>query len=429
MYHNGHGHLHYDGYAGYRLRQRLPNGQPGDYVTRSDGTGVVGAKVGFCLLTFSGTFTTEQGTSSSTLPGYNRDSTDSMGQTIPQNCGYNQGVRVGHYDQYSSGLEGQWIDVTGVPAGQYFVEITMDDSNMMNETNETNNAKSFAVNVTNSSLPPTADQFDSGGVHNDTWDTATNMNQLGIFTQTGLTLNWGFDRDYFQFEATSSGTGTISTTASGTNTNVDIYLYNERGNLLQQSTGTSGTESVSTTFEKGAIYYLKAQSWNSTLVSNYQIAWNIKPTVSYAAPDSQASELGANTGTFNVARNGPTTSPVTIGLTIGGTATRNVDYLLSSPDGTLSGDNLTIGNLASNVNIIVTPIADGLGEGNETVTLTIANGSNFVSAGGTFTVTITERIVPRAPITAHPPVSITFNGGRQIGDEDPDRLESDLLAI
>src|SRR5688500_4424747 len=162
-YHQGHGHFHYDDYAEYNLRHRNANGTPGDYVTRSDGT-VVGGKVGFCLLTFSGTFTTESGANSSTLPGFNQDG------MAPANCGFGQGIRVGRYDQYTSSLEGQWIDVTGVPNGQYFVEIKLDAQNTMLESNDSNNAKSFAFTL-NAGTPGggiTPDEYDLGAARDRT---------------------------------------------------------------------------------------------------------------------------------------------------------------------------------------------------------------------------------------------------------------------
>jgi hypothetical protein len=320
-----------------------------------------------------------------------------------------------------------------VPGGQYFVEITMDDSNMMSETNESNNAKNFAVTVpSNTPGGVQPDAFDSNGQRNDTWDDAANLGGLGIFTQTALTVHWGFDRDYFAFDATSTGTGTISTTGSG---NIDLYLYDERGEVLKQSTLTGASESVSWNFQKDTKYYVMVQTYNSTLSSNYQIAWNIKPVVEYAAPVALASEIGLRPGKFTIARNGPVTSPVTIPLTIGGTAVRNADYTLSSPDGTLSGNNITIGNLSSLVTIYVTPIQDNIAESNETVTLAIASGSAFVSAGGTQTVVISDRLIPRPPIAPTPPVSITFGGfgdrrifGQDV-DSDGERNDDALLAI
>ncbi|CAN5508664.1 hypothetical protein BH09PLA1_BH09PLA1_32790 [soil metagenome] len=423
IYHPGHGHLHYDGYASYKLRARNGDGTPGAYIERSDGSGVVGAKVGFCLLTFSGTFTTEAGGNSSLLPGYNQDT------NAPSSCGYQQGIRVGHYDQYSSGLTGQWIDVTGVPNGQYFLEIQLDASNAMAESNDANNAKTFAVtlNVNPPSGGITPDVYDTNG-QNDTPATATDMGALGVFTKTGLNIDWGQDKDYFEFTATSSTTGTITTTSTGGD--VDLYLYDSAGNELRQSALPTGSDSVSWNFTAGEEYYIKVHTYNSTTSSNYQIAWNIKPTVAYAATDSVASELGSNTGNFRIDRNGPTTGPLIIDLLIEGTATRGVDYTLSSPDGNLVGNQLTVGTLASSVNIIVTPIKDNIREDQETVILSIASATAYVSTGGTQTITIDDKprrqVFPGGP--SLPPGTLgtgVFNDHPLLDNHDGERLSFD----
>jgi len=431
VYHSGHGHLHYQGYANYALRYRNADGSAGRYVSRADGSGIIGAKVGFCLLTFGGTFTTEGGQNSSTLPGYEQDT------NAPSNCGYNQGIRVGHYDQYSSGLEGQWLDVTGVPNGQYFLEIKLDAENTMLEGNDANNAKTFAVNInfSNGTGGITPDEFDSNGNHNDTLATATDMGELGIMTKTGMNINWGQDKDYYEFTAASSGNGTITTTSTGGD--VDLYLYDNSGKELKQSTNVGSTDSITWNFTKGQEYYIKCHTYNSTTASNYQIAWNIKPVVAYPVTDSLASEIGPNTGKFTVTRNGPVSSPTTVAMIIGGTAVRGVDYVLSSPDGNINGNNLTIGNLVSTVNVIVTPISDGLVEGTETVTLTLNDGSTYVSGGGTSTVMILDRLLPTSPVHPTDPVNITTGGSggsggfsnRLILGDDTDRMDEPLLSI
>src|SRR5947209_14992832 len=50
------------------------------------------------------------------------------------------------------------------------------------------------------------------------------------------------------------------------------------------------------------------------------------PTVTIAATDATASEPGTNTGTVTLTRTGSTTAPLTVNLTVGGTATNGVDY-------------------------------------------------------------------------------------------------------
>jgi len=201
IYHPAHSHFHMEGYAEYRLVQNV-GGQPGAQVFRNDGTEAIGEKVGFCLINVS-TFTTSGGQSSTSLPGYN-----ATGQPSP-GCGFQQGVSVGRADVYGSGYDGQWIDVTGVPNGSYFISVTVDAANAVEESDETNNTMyvPFTLNVN----PPTGgiplDRFDqaSNGGPNNTFATATDLGELGVATEAGLTAHAGVDFDYFRFTATSSG--------------------------------------------------------------------------------------------------------------------------------------------------------------------------------------------------------------------------------
>jgi Lysyl oxidase/Chitobiase/beta-hexosaminidase C-terminal domain/Bacterial pre-peptidase C-terminal domain len=102
-----HGHYHFRSFAQYRLLDR---------------TGAVvrtGKKVGFCLMD-----------TTRVQPGANPS---------PRYTCNQQGIQAGWADVYSSNLSGQWIDITGVPAGQYQLEVTLDPQNVIDESDETNN--------------------------------------------------------------------------------------------------------------------------------------------------------------------------------------------------------------------------------------------------------------------------------------------------
>jgi hypothetical protein len=110
-----HGHYHFRSFAQYRLL---------------DSTGAVvrnGKKVGFCLMDI-----TRVNTSANPSARYT--------------CS-NQGIQAGWADVYSSNLSGQWIDITGVPAGAYVLEITMDPMNLIDESDETNNTGRINVTI------------------------------------------------------------------------------------------------------------------------------------------------------------------------------------------------------------------------------------------------------------------------------------------
>jgi Lysyl oxidase/Chitobiase/beta-hexosaminidase C-terminal domain/Bacterial pre-peptidase C-terminal domain len=110
-----HGHYHFNSFAQYRL------------LYAAGGVARVGKKVGFCLM----------------------DIARIDGTANPSgryNCS-NQGIQAGWADVYSSNLSGQWIDITGLPAGQYILEISMDPLNFIDELDETNNVTSVAVTI------------------------------------------------------------------------------------------------------------------------------------------------------------------------------------------------------------------------------------------------------------------------------------------
>jgi hypothetical protein len=57
------------------------------------------------------------------------------------------GVSVGWADIYSPNLPGQWVDVTGLPDGMYWLEVIADPYNRIQEIDETNNATRIKVNL------------------------------------------------------------------------------------------------------------------------------------------------------------------------------------------------------------------------------------------------------------------------------------------
>jgi hypothetical protein len=370
-YHAGHGHLHFDGYAYYRLRHNV-GGQPGAYVDRPDGTGIIGEKIGFCLINTGSSFTMENGQSSITLPGYNASGQPSVG------CGLVQGVHVGKTDGYGVGTTGQWLDVTGVPNGQYFLEIMLDAENAMMETNEANNAKTFpfTLNVNPPAGGILPDQFDISPVNNDTFANAVDVGVMSTFSQTGLTIHWGMDFDYFRFVAASSGPATV--TAAQASGNVDIYLYDAGQTQIGASTNASGNESISYSFVAGQTYYLMARAYNSTTSSNYQVAWNLKPTATAAATTPTAGELGGNYGMIALARNGPDHASLTVNFTVGGTATRGVDYQIFHEGFEVTGNSVIISAINQAAMLEIRPIHDSIPEPTETVIITLGTGSTYV---------------------------------------------------
>jgi hypothetical protein len=111
-------------------------------------------------------------------------------------------------------------------------------------------------------------------------------------------------------------------------------------------------------------------------------------SVSVFALDSNASESGGDNGIFQVFRGGDTSLPLTVNFTMSGTATEGTDY-------TALGGSVVIPAGQSNANVTVVPIADGLSEGTETVTLTLAPGLyTILQASSSATLNINDGAPP-----------------------------------
>jgi hypothetical protein len=109
-----HGHYHFQTYASYDL-------------TDGDGNSVAtGQKQAFCLMDFNPFDTTER---------------------AKYSCS-NQGIQAGWADTYGSYLSCQWIDVTGVPAGDYTLTIHVNYDRHVAESDYSNNELSVPVTIT-----------------------------------------------------------------------------------------------------------------------------------------------------------------------------------------------------------------------------------------------------------------------------------------
>ncbi|NJN49227.1 MAG: hypothetical protein HC805_04890, partial [Alkalinema sp. RL_2_19] len=123
-----HGHFHFENFAVYNLRTIEPDGTPGAIVAS-------GGKTSFCLLNVQHPF--PQLTAAAPIA-------DGRGGL---DCGFIQGIDVGYADVYARDLPNQWIDVSSVPNGDYWLEITTDPDNRIQESNETNNTDYLRITL------------------------------------------------------------------------------------------------------------------------------------------------------------------------------------------------------------------------------------------------------------------------------------------
>jgi hypothetical protein len=110
-----HGHFHFNGYAKYRLLDM-------NMVEVASGH-----KQAFCLLDF--------------------EQWDSMApNNAVYDCSY-QGIQKGWADTYDSYLDCQWVDITGVPPGNYLLEIVLNEAHALGEKDYTNNSALVPVTI------------------------------------------------------------------------------------------------------------------------------------------------------------------------------------------------------------------------------------------------------------------------------------------
>ena len=120
------GHLYLKGIAEYRLRT----------VTSGSGVGpIVATRVKTSYALIDGV---QYNTS---LPGTQpRTVYDSIHDPL-------LGISVGWADVYRWAVPGQWIDVTGLPDGQYWLEVEIDPDELIQETNDANNTTRVLVDL------------------------------------------------------------------------------------------------------------------------------------------------------------------------------------------------------------------------------------------------------------------------------------------
>jgi hypothetical protein len=128
-----------------------------------------------------------------------------------------------------------------------------------------------------------------------------------------------------------------------------------------------GDETVELTLSTSASYIVGSPPGNSgvvTIVDN-------DAEVTIAVADGSASEAALDPGTFTVSRSGPTTAPLTVSYTVGGTASNGSDFAAM-------GTSVVIPAGSASATITVTPVDDAFAEGNETVVVTISPSANYI---------------------------------------------------
>jgi hypothetical protein len=126
VFHPQHNHTHFEDFAHYKIREIIGTSGVGEILAESE-------KVSFCLI--------DESVYNSYLPGFSW-------YRRYRSCGTRvQGLSVGWKDVYDKSLYGQWIDITDLPAGSYWLESTADPLNRIRESSGSNNTTRIKISL------------------------------------------------------------------------------------------------------------------------------------------------------------------------------------------------------------------------------------------------------------------------------------------
>lgn len=305
VYHPSHQHIHFNDWTVFRLREILPGGGVGN-VIRS------GQKTSFCIL--------ELLTYDNSLPGYN----SSPGYS---SCGQVQGLRPGRADIYDASLDDQYIDITGLPDGDYWLEGEVDPNNQVLESNETNNVGRIQVHV---GVPPptTADRYEEDDTQAITLarpEAGTNSPNLGTVNALRNIDHLSMDdaADWFRFRLNNTGESDdyvrISSMYGGSD--IDLFLYNSNNTLLGSSESGTNTEQVSLSGRAPGYYWIKVLRYsgsNPRYLLTIQPSTNRPPNLTMTSPIAPGMWVEKSWDTVPVSWTGndPDGDPKTVSLYI-----------------------------------------------------------------------------------------------------------------
>jgi alpha-tubulin suppressor-like RCC1 family protein len=110
-----------------------------------------------------------------------------------------------------------------------------------------------------------------------------------------------------------------------------------------------------------------------------------QPALSVSSVPATIAENSGTNAVFRIAATPTGTSAITLGFALSGSAVNGTDYQ------TISNFTATIASGSSSVDVPISPLADGIYEGNENVVFTILSGTGYVvGSGSSATLTITQ---------------------------------------
>jgi hypothetical protein len=269
-----HGHYHFEEFANY------------DLVDTNGNIVAAGHKVGFCLLD-------DHAWSPTASPQAKYD------------C-WNQGIQAGWADVYAAGLPCQYIDITGVPGGNYTLRMTVNPDGLIPEADTNNNVTFVPVTIPSAGeiclLGPFNDNFMNGMNITNTPFTFSELNQCATKEplEPNHAGNAGGHSIWFNWTPYTNQTAVITTRRSDFDTLLAVYTGSSYLNLTLVASnddiipGVFLQSQVSFPAIAGTTYHIAVDGWGGAVGT---AVLNINPPANDDFVD--AAVISGSSGTTN----------------------------------------------------------------------------------------------------------------------------------
>jgi hypothetical protein len=273
-YHPTHGHMHFNDWTIFRLRQYLPGGGVGNVIR-------TGTKTSFCII--------ETTVYDSSMPGF------SNAAWGPYGCGTKQGHRPGRADTYGASLDGQYVDIQGVPDGIYWLEGEVNPNRNVLELNYDNNIARIPISIGNipAATPDAYEENDTRAVVDARTEGEANSPNLGVINSHRVITNLSVDDadDWYKFRLNNTGTPgdyiRMETPYQSTGLGLSFYLYNSAGALIASVLDTNGLKQITLNGRVAGTYYMRVARQNSNnpfYMLTVEPAGNLPPNITVTSP-------------------------------------------------------------------------------------------------------------------------------------------------
>jgi len=287
-YHPDDADVHFEDWTAYRLRAITDDGGVGE--VRAEGE-----KTSFCLLDL---FVYDRSIPGFRVPGFYT----TCGATV-------QGITPGWGDVYSLSVPGQWIDITGVPDGHYWLESEVDPDDHVLEENETNNASRIkvAIGPPPPAVPDRYEENDSIAEVNGREEGGTDSPNLGL-VNAHLEINdlsMEDSADYFKFRLNNTaGPGDyVRIDSPYGEGDIDLTLFDADGRFIGARAGVFNFEQISLNGRPAGDYYVLVwpfRGQNPGFRLTIEPAGNAPPTIEVTRPEEAGVWVEHHIETFGV---------------------------------------------------------------------------------------------------------------------------------